>query len=73
MFSRLVAEYVICLYACAWEFHHTVEIIARILRKVVTRVRLCDHRPRRGYTVKCMCRERKREGEGEEERERESV
>ena len=50
-----------------------MEIIARILRKVVTRVRLCDHRPRRGYTVKCMCRERKREGEGEEERERESV
>ena len=47
----------------AWlrEFCRTVEIIARILREVVTRVRLCGQGPRRGCMSLWVVGERERE------------
>ena len=36
------------LFACSLEFRRTLKIIARILREVVNRVKLCGH-----HTVRC--------------------
>ena len=54
------------LVVCLREFCHTLEIITRILREVVNRVRLCGHHTRRSlhgevYAYGAVMREEERE------------
>ena len=53
--SRVLNRQILCpimhsltLFACSLEFRRTLKIIARILREVVNRVKLCGH-----HTVRC--------------------